>query len=274
MASPMSYSPYAPPRYENQAPYGGGFIPAVYKPLGWMTTASIVGLIGTVVFSFIQTGASIAFGEVLKHPARENLGLILGLGVLGLAVSAVSIFTWVIFLVWTHRAASNVRAFGQQGLEYTPGWCVGWWFIPIASLWKPFDALREIFKASDPDTVGPGASKPWQASSVPAAFKLWWVIYILNGFLALAIALGNLDLSGKRAVATVSPANFVTHAILGVAGAFLIILMRELARRQEASWQRLSSAQANPPGPGAYGPPAGYGAGPYGAPPAGSNPYV
>jgi hypothetical protein len=246
----------------------------VYQPLGWKTTATIVGLVGTVVLSFVQTGASIAFADVLKHPVPANLGLILALGMLGLAVSAVSIFTWVIFLVWMHLAAKNVRALGQQGLEYTPGWCVGWWFIPVMSLWKPFDAMREIWKASDPDSVGPGATKPWRASAVPAALKLWWGVYVLNGFLGIGIVLSNLDFSGKRAAVVVGPANFVTHAILGVAGVFLIIVMRQLAQRQAAAWQRLSSAPANPAGPGAYGEASAYGAGAYGAPPSTSNPYV
>lgn len=250
------YAPYAPPQHHNQGPYGGGYVPFVYKPLGWRTTVTIVGIIGTVVLGFLQTGTSLAFPDVLKHPAPENLGIILALGVLGLASSAVSIATWVLFLVWTNLAAKNVRAFGQQGLEYTPGWCVGWWFVPIMSLYKPFDALREVFKASDPETVGPSATKPWMASTVPAALLVWWGVYVANGFLGIIIVLSNLDLSGKRAAVTVGPANLITHALLGVAGLFLILIMRELAKRQELAWQRLSSAPAQAQSPVAYAPQA------------------
>jgi hypothetical protein len=248
------YAPYAPPQHQPQGPYGGGYVPFVYKPLGWLTTATIVGIIGTVVFGFLQTGTSLAFPDVLKHPAPENLGIILALGVLGLATSVVSIATWVLFLVWTNLAAKNVRAFGQEGLSYTPGWCVGWWFIPIMSLYKPFDALREVFKASDPETVGPHATKPWMASTVPTGLLVWWGVYISNGFLGIIIALSNLDLSGKRAAVTVGPANLITHVLLGVAGIFLIMIMRELAKRQELSWQRLSTPSAQAPSPLAYAP--------------------
>ncbi len=266
----MDYSPYAPPQHQNQNAYGGGYQQQyLYRPLGWRTPATIVCLIGTVVLGSLQTAASVAFPDALKNPAPENLGIILVLGLIGLAAGGVSIATWVLFLVWTNLAAKNVRAFGQQGLQYTPGWCVGWWFIPIASLWKPFDAMREIWKASDPETVGPGASKPWMASFVPKTLIAWWAVYIANGFVAVVISVSNLDFSGTKPVVTAGPANFITHALLGVAGVFLIMIMRQLAQRQESAWQRLQSAPANPPGPSAYGQPA-----PYGVEAPMSNPYV
>jgi len=245
MAWPMNYAPYAPPQHD-QGPYGGGaYVQHVYRPLGWKTTVSIVGVAATVVLSFLQTGASLANPDLLKHP-EENLGPILALGLLGLVTSVVAIGTYVFFLLWMHQAAKNVRAFGQVGLEYTPGWCVGWWFIPVASLWKPFTAMREIWKASDPDTVGPGAASHWMAAPVPATMGVWWGIYILNGFVGAGIALSSLDLSGAAKGVTVGPATFISHALLGIAGALLIMIMRQLAARQETAWQRLSNADRMP----------------------------
>ena len=60
----------------------------------------------------------------------------------------VNIATIVVFLIWINRANKNSRALGAQNMQFTPGWCVGWWFIPIASLWKPYQAVREIWKTS------------------------------------------------------------------------------------------------------------------------------
>jgi hypothetical protein len=268
----MDYSPYAPPQHNAHQPYGGGYLPFAYKPLGWRTTATIVCLLATVVLGTMQTGMTLAFPDVLKNPAPQNLGIILALGLLGLAGGAVSIATWVLFLVWVHLAAKNVRAFNQQGLEYTPGWCVGWWFIPIASMWKPYSAMREIWQASDPDTVGPNAQQTWLGSPVPPMLLTWWVTYIASGFVAMIIALANLDLSGRHAQVTAGPSSFITHVLLAVSGVLIVLVMRQLAKRQEAAWERLQSAAANPPGPpaAAYGPPGAY------APPAPTtaNPYV
>jgi len=251
----MDYSPYAPPQQPNYSAYGGGYPQQhFYKPLGWRTTVIMLGLVGTVLLGPLQTGASMAFPDALKNPAPENIGIILVLGLLGLVVGGVSIATWVLFLVWTNLAAKNVRALGQQGLEYTPGWCVAWWFIPVAYLWKPFLAMREIWKASDPDTVGSAASKPWTESPVPGTLLAWWLVYISNGFVTMGITIANLDFSGGKVTVTPGPANFISHGLLGVAAVFLIIIMRQLAQRQEAAWARLQSAPAPPAvDAGAYG---------------------
>jgi hypothetical protein len=263
----MNYSPYAPPRHD---PYGGGggyYAQHVYKPLGWKTTVAIIGMVGTVILSSAQTAATVAFPGVMKNPVPENLGIILVLGLLGLLTGGVAIGTYVVFLLWMHQAAKNVRAFGQQGLEHTPGWCVGWWFIPFASLWKPFTAMREIWKASDPETVGPRAAMDWRAAPVPPTMPAWWAVYVVNGFIGIVIAVSNLDWSGPTPVATVTPLNFITHALLGVAGVLLIMIMRQLARRQEAAAERLAGASASPPGGHDQ-------ANPYAAQASASNPYA
>jgi len=268
----MSYSPYAPPR-NDPGPYGGGhYAQYPYQALGWKTTVTMVGIAATVALAAAQTGASLAFPDVLKHPVPENLGIILALGLLSLVAGGIGILTWIFFLVWMHQAAKNVRAFGQTGLEYTPGWCVGWWFIPLMSLWKPFDAMREIWKASDPESVGPGAQREWRASPVPATMGLWWGVYILNGVVGIVIALSHLDLSGGKATVAVGPENFVSHGLYAIAGVLIIMVMRQLAQRQSAAAERLTSggAQAGPPaGPGAYEQPN-----PYAPQASGANPYT
>ena len=74
--------------------------------------------------------------------------------------------TGVLWCIWQHRAHSNLRAFGRNGLRYTPGWAVGWWFIPIANLWKPFQTVRELWKASH----GGG----WRTIATWSLLGWWW----------------------------------------------------------------------------------------------------
>ncbi len=63
------------------------------------------------------------------------------------------IATSVPFLMWIHRANRNARALGAQDMRFTPGWSVGWFFVPLLSLWKPYQAMKEIWRASqDPHT--------------------------------------------------------------------------------------------------------------------------
>src|SRR5438874_1023530 len=48
---------------------------------------------------------------------------------------------------WIYRASINAHALGSE-MTITPGWAVGWYFVPFANLVKPFHAMREIWLAS------------------------------------------------------------------------------------------------------------------------------
>jgi hypothetical protein len=96
--------------------------------------------------------------------------------IIGLGQLALFIVTGIVFLVWIFRANRNARALGAQGMRFTPGWSVGWFFVPIMSLWKPFQAMREIWQAS----AAPGN---WQGVQAPPLLGWWWAIYLINQIL-------------------------------------------------------------------------------------------
>ena len=114
-----------------------------------------------------------------------------------LAAIAIYLCALLAFMMWTFRAAHNLRALGALELKTSPGWTVGWYFIPILSLWKPYRAGIEIWHASQaPLSVPrPGA---------PSHLQAWW------GTSVIANILGNVILRFD----TVSPSNIATESIL------------------------------------------------------------
>lgn len=40
----------------------------------------------------------------------------------------------VAWLIWQRRANLRLRAAGREGLRFTPGWSIGWFFVPFANL--------------------------------------------------------------------------------------------------------------------------------------------
>jgi hypothetical protein len=94
--------------------------------------------------------------------------------VIGLFQVGISITTIIIFARWIYRANFNTRQLGAQGLKFSPGWSVG--FIPILHLWKPYQAMREIWQASKNPvswaTVERGSLLPW-----------WWLFFVAAGLL-------------------------------------------------------------------------------------------
>ncbi len=86
------------------------------------------------------------FDEAVLSDQRVKTVTIVGL--------AFVLVTGMVWLVWQHRSQANLHAVPVRELEYTPGWAVGWWLIPFANLVKPFQTVRELWKASGGDQHG------------------------------------------------------------------------------------------------------------------------
>ena len=59
-----------------------------------------------------------------------------------------AIITGIIYLMWLHRAYQNLPALGVTKLDATPGWAVGYYFIPILNLFRPYQTMVEILRES------------------------------------------------------------------------------------------------------------------------------
>ena len=71
---------------------------------------------------------------------------------------------------WIYRASENAHAMTEQ-MSISPGWAVGWYFVPFANLIKPFHAMREIWFASNPSTGG-------FEERAPAVLGWWWALWL------------------------------------------------------------------------------------------------
>jgi hypothetical protein len=103
-------------------------------------------------------------------------------GLIGLGQSALGISALIVFWIWLYRANACLRRLGTEGMKFTPGWCVGWYFIPIAWFWKPLEALREIWRASR------YADNDWAMKPVSSLVGFWWMCWVA------AIVLGKVAL--------------------------------------------------------------------------------
>ncbi len=147
----------------------------------------------------------------------------------------------VLFLVWQYRVAKNLRTFDQPGLEFTPGWCVGWWFVPIAMYWKPFQAMKELWRASDPETIGAKDRWVWLGTPLAPTMGWWWAAWILSNVIQ-RIA-GFVSKNGEPSTAAVL--GIVGALVTGLAAHLLVPMMRELAARQNASWAKLQARRSD-----------------------------
>jgi hypothetical protein len=87
--------------------------------------------------------------------------------IIGLMVSG------VLFFIWSYRAMSVAHDLTPT-LAISPGWSIGWYFVPVATLWKPYEAMREIWQGS--------ALNNETAAHAPL-IGWWWAAWIGRGIL-------------------------------------------------------------------------------------------
>lgn len=95
-----------------------------------------------------------------------------------LAFLGVQITIVVLFCVFVNVTSKNARALGSEGMRFSPGWTVGYFFIPIINLFRPYQAVTEIVKASDPD-VAVDSQYGWRESS-SAITGWWWAAWLIG----------------------------------------------------------------------------------------------
>jgi hypothetical protein len=221
-----------------------------HTALGWRTPVAMAFIILSVFGSLALDVSALAIGNV----GEEDLTGVF----IVLAASAGSLVTILaaalFFCIWLHRAATNVRIWGQRNLQFTPGWCVGWWFVPVASLFKPAQAVKEVWRASDPDTVGGEGTEWMSAIPAPTIFGVWWGSWIVAGVLGrISSRIDDAPVAGWTGLAGT--------VCMALAAASILSIMRKLDARQQACFARLEQLRDAAPAPyGSYG-------GAYGAPP-------
>jgi hypothetical protein len=123
-----------------------------------------------IIFDLTLAATRGGFGANKElHDALTGLNAFLYLSVLFLSA--------VTFLLWLHRAVKNLSSLGARTLRFTPGWAVGWFFVPVMNLIRPSEVVTELWHASDP------AIQSYQPAprAVPAHVRWWWGLFILAG---------------------------------------------------------------------------------------------
>ncbi|MDR1528904.1 MAG: DUF4328 domain-containing protein [Burkholderiales bacterium] len=106
---------------------------------------------------------AVAAGEA--NDFRQSLIGIIQLGIF--------IISGVLVLKWIYRANYNAHQLGAKDMDFTPSWSIGWYFIPIANLWKPYQAMKEIWKTSS-------NPQSWESQSVSSLLPWWWFFWIVS----------------------------------------------------------------------------------------------
>lgn len=147
------------------------------------------------------------------------------------AVGVVQLVLYVVqaitVLPWIRLANKNVRLLGAKDMEFTPGWAIGWYFIPFANLWKPYQAMSEIWRASS-------GSPDWKSSETSGSLPGWWFAWLaanVLGRLSFQLTMKAQEIPELRNASIATTAADVASIVLSI---LLLGVVKEIYRRQTA----------------------------------------
>jgi hypothetical protein len=158
--------------------------------------------------------------------------------VIGLGQSALFLAGFITFLVWINRANKNARALGAGWMRFTPGWSIGWFFVPIMNLFRPYQVVQEIWRVSDPD---PEPGPPTLAPMI----GFWWVLHIVSGIASQASFRMSWRAKTLDEYVVAAWVSVVSDAIDFVLAPVAIAVVWSIHSRQQLRSRRL--ADAGPP---------------------------
>jgi hypothetical protein len=103
---------------------------------------------------------------------------------------------FIALLVWIYAAHKNLPALvPSRNLEISPGWAVGWFFIPIMNLFKPFQAMRQLWNESDPAQLQLQPDPPSVLHSAPPVTLVgwWWGLRIVSNIAGRVFSVSSND---------------------------------------------------------------------------------
>lgn len=137
----------------------------------------------------------------------------------------------IVSLCWVYGASRNAHALKNGRLTSSPGWAVGWFFVPIASLYKPFETMKEIWMVS----AGPTDKRRNNVTMIAA----WWLLFI-GGNIILRVADPSNDDSASYAATPGNIAFVVGLAAILTSTALFFLIVRTVQAWQMSADTRIA----------------------------------
>lgn len=181
----------------------------------------------------VQNGGFVAQETAENNDLRQQI-----LGITYLAVFIASIVT---FINWFRRAFFNLeQRMDGRNLKFTNQEAGISWFIPIVSLFKPYQIMREMFRKTE---IYMGAQIQGYIPQTTPSLGWWWAFWTINSIF------GNILFSTARKAETIDELlDYTTmsmvSAFIAIPLALLAILVIQNYSEKEVAMERISTQKS------------------------------
>ena len=214
---------------------GGADTPAseIKLPRGLSTglvllLGSLVALMAATIAAFsnrIYVVQKFRSGQIVTAAQADSADDLVG------TIATIEGWVWiaafVLWILWQFRAQRAARELSPvDRFRFTPGWVIGWWFIPIANLWMPFETVRELWKSSE-------GRLDWPQMPTWSVIGWWWGLFLISIVTFNVASVAANEATTPEAVIR-GDSFFIAALVLDIAASILAIaIVRSVRHRQD-----------------------------------------
>ncbi len=159
-------------------------------------------------------------------------------GLLSLLSGLLTLSLFVLTIIWMFRMAKNQVQLRRNG-TWGPPWAIAGWFLPPCILYViPYLMMRDLWKASDPNS-----GEDWKRNPVGMIVHVWWVLFGLIPIAFISVTVGNFkfnsdsdEIDTAQDIIDGFNVTLASAAVqIGAAVAFLMLITQLSARHKQTT---------------------------------------
>lgn len=165
-----------------------------FKPLENLTKVLTILLSAAIFFSIIDIYATSNDISYLNNNSdkervlyyEENYFYSLAILITNVVYLPIYLSSAVVCLIWIRRAYRNLLTLQQKPNEFSSGWAIGSYFVPLINYVRPYSIMKEIWFGSQPDYNLPDESNDeyYKRLSSNTVLILWWTFFLIERHLS------------------------------------------------------------------------------------------
>jgi hypothetical protein len=176
----------------------------------------------SILWCLMMLHQGVSGATFTKHDVAVRLGAFRATERLATVLYLASGILW---LVWLYKSYAALTHLGTRRTEHTAAWAVFVWFVPVLSLFVPYQVVRELWLRS----AVLNATEPDWSEQTPLIAG-WWALFLVSNVAGLAA--GALGFFGIRNPTTAFEVILASQILHGGAAILAIMIVRIMASFQ------------------------------------------
>lgn len=178
-------------------------------------TVEIISLLSDYLqYDLLETVAN--GGQITTEAATDND---LRQKIIGLIYLTVYVISGITFIRWFRRAYYNLHI-KAESLSFTEGWAAGCWFVPIISLYRPNQIMKELYQETQ--NLLSKKDENYAQNLTTHFIGWWWALWIISSFLGQFIFRYSMKAETLEELTTTTIASIVA-SIIGIPLAIITV---------------------------------------------------